>query len=614
MKFWLYSSASLAACVGLLWYTYVTRQQFYPSVIYLVTSKVSVLVLGNAGLVLTTLFGRLLKSFFLGTLRDAEVELLHENVRYAVTETCLALTIFRDEISFHVMVLFTALVFLKIFHWLSQSRIEFIEQTDVISRLTHVRLVGLMAMLAAVDTGFVVWCSLKVMEIGPSVFILFGFEFLILLVTIVATFLRYVLYVVDSRMDGAWTNKFTYLFYLELVSEVTKLVVYLVFFMLIFTYYGMPLHIVRDLWISIKNLQRRIASYFRYRKITAHLNERFPNPTEEELQETDRTCIICREEMTPDACKKLPCSHIFHVDCLKMWVQRQQTCPTCRSTIPTGPRRPTVPENAAARAARPENNAPQAPAPAPAPADAQPRPAPAAPRFRFGVAMGRVAPPATQPAASAAQATPPTGGVPAPGHPYAPGYPNPYMSPMMFAPGMGAPFGFGMPGAYGMMPPFGMPMGHMPAQQQGMQQPAMDPESIQRQIDLLHAQLAVLQASAAQFGGPQQAHIVPQPPASMPAQTQTNVAAQTAPAAPLSAPAAAPTTSAPADASAVSEDLEDKRPIPSTTASEPAASLPVESTIPPAPQTEAERRREELRQRYARIYGSSSTDNEEKSD
>ncbi|ETN23460.1 hypothetical protein PPTG_00056 [Phytophthora nicotianae INRA-310] len=614
MKFWLYSSASLAACVGLLWYTYVTRQQFYPSVIYLVTSKVSVLVLGNAGLVLTTLFGRLLKSFFLGTLRDAEVELLHENVRYAVTETCLALTIFRDEISFHVMVLFTALVFLKIFHWLSQSRIEFIEQTDVISRLTHVRLVGLMAMLAAVDTGFVVWCSLKVMEIGPSVFILFGFEFLILLVTIVATFLRYVLYVVDSRMDGAWTNKFTYLFYLELVSEVTKLVVYLVFFMLIFTYYGMPLHIVRDLWISIKNLQRRIASYFRYRKITAHLNERFPNPTEEELQETDRTCIICREEMTPDACKKLPCSHIFHVDCLKMWVQRQQTCPTCRSTIPTGPRRPTVPENAAARAVRPENNAPQAPAPAPAPADAQPRPAPAAPRFRFGVAMGRVAPPATQPAASAAQATPPTGGVPAPGHPYAPGYPNPYMSPMMFAPGMGAPFGFGMPGAYGMMPPFGMPMGHMPAQQQGMQQPAMDPESIQRQIDLLHAQLAVLQASAAQFGGLQQAHIVPQPPASMPAQTQTNVAAQTAPAAPLSAPAAATTTSAPADASAVSEDLEDKRPIPSTTASEPAASLPVESTIPPAPQTEAERRREELRQRYARIYGSSSTDNEEKSD
>ncbi|KAE8974813.1 hypothetical protein PF005_g25879 [Phytophthora fragariae] len=638
MKFWLYSSASLAACAGLLWYTYVTRQQFYPSVIYLVTSKVSVLVLGNAGLVLTTLFGRLLKSFFLGTLRDAEVELLHENVRYAVTETCLALTIFREEISFHVMVLFTALVFLKIFHWLSQARIEFIEQTDVISRLTHVRLVGLMAMLAAVDTGFVVWCTLKVMESGPSVFILFGFEFLILLVTIVAMFLRYVLYVVDSRMDGAWTNKFTYLFYLELVSEVTKLVVYLVFFMLIFTYYGMPLHIVRDLWISIKNLQRRIASYFRYRKITAHLNERFPNPTEEELQETDRTCIICREEMTPDACKKLPCSHIFHVDCLKMWVQRQQTCPTCRSTIPTGPRRPAaVPEGPAARAARPapdNNNAPQAPAAVPA-ADAQPRPAAGAPRFRFGVAIGRVVPPAHPtgaPAGDAQAATPPvSGGIPAaaPGHPFA-GYPNPYMSPMMFGPGMGAPFGFGMPGAYGMMPPFGMhPLAHMPPQaQQGMPQPAMDSDSIQRQIDLLHAQLAVLQASAAQFGTPHQGQSTPQTPASVTTATTAPVNPLSAPAAtpaaqPIPAAAAAPVSAQPAAAAAPSEDLEEKRPIPSTKhqesapspapASDPSPLLPMESTIPPAPQTEAERRRDELRQRYSRIYGSSSmTDDEEK--
>ncbi|KAL4101403.1 hypothetical protein PRIC1_005155 [Phytophthora ramorum] len=653
MKFWLYSSASLVACVGLLWYTYVTRQQFYPSVIYLVTSKVSVLVLGNAGLVLTTLFGRLLKTFFLGTLRDAEVELLHENVRYAVTETCLALTIFREEISFHVMVLFTALVFLKIFHWLSQARIEFIEQTDTISRLTHVRLVGLMTMLAAVDMGFVVWCTLKVMEMGPSVFILFGFEFLILLVTIVATFLRYVLYVVDSRMDGAWTNKFTYLFYLELVSEVTKLVVYLVFFMLIFTYYGMPLHIVRDLWISIKNLQRRIASYFRYRKITAHLNERFPNPTEEELQETDRTCIICREEMTPDACKKLPCSHIFHVDCLKMWVQRQQTCPTCRSTIPTGPRRPAaVPDGPAARAARPaaeNNNAPPAPGAAAAPAVEAQRPAaPGAPRFRFGVAFGRVVPPpnptgaaaSTTPAGTTHPATPPaSAGFPAaaPGHPFPAGYPNPYMSPMMFGPGMGAPFGFGMPGAYGMMPPFGMPpLGHVPPQsQQDMQQPGADPGSIQRQIDLLHAQLAVLQASAAQFGAPQQTQGVQQPPASAPT-TQTGNPAQATPAAPLSAPAtafgtsgvpvAAASVSPPAAASEAAapseEDLEEKRPIPSqqqervqsaAPASDPSTSLPLESKIPAAPQTEAERRREELRQRYNRIYSSSSaSDNEEK--
>lgn len=168
-----------------------------------------------------------------------------------------------------------------------------------------------------------------------------------------------------------------------------------------------------------------------------------------------------------------------------------------------------------------------------------------------------------------------------------------------------------------MMPPFGMhPLGHMPPQtQQSMPQPAMDPDSIQRQIDLLHAQLAVLQASAAQFGTPHQGQSTTTAAA---AQPQTGVPAATAaPAAPTNAPAA-PVSAQPAAVAASSEDLEDKRPIPSTEQQEPVASpaLPVESTIPPAPQTDAERRREELRQRYSRIYGSSSSssvaDNEEK--
>ncbi|TDH71763.1 hypothetical protein CCR75_001793 [Bremia lactucae] len=611
MKFWLFSSASLAACVALLVYTYMTRQQFYPSIIYLVTSKISLLVLGNAGLVLTALFGRLVKTLFLGPLRDAEVELLHENVRYAVTETCLALTVFRDEISFNVMVLFTALIFLKIFHWLSQSRIEFIEQSDVVSRLTHVRLVALMTILSVVDMAFVVWCSISLLDEGPSVFILFGFEFLILTITIAATILRYLLHIVDSRMDGAWTNKFTYLFYLELVSEITKLVVYLVFFTLIFTLFGMPLHIVRDLWLSIKNLQRRIASYYRYRKITSNLNDRFANPTAEELEETDKTCIICREEMTPSTCKKLPCSHIFHINCLKMWIQRQQTCPTCRSSIPTGPAPRTGPNNNAS---------------AGVPAQGANAPEQQAPRFRWNAAFRRVVPPRSQPTVlTAAQVA--TNEPPAAAAPFGLGYPNPYMPPMMFAPGMAAPFGYGMPGTYGMMPPFGAP----PMDLLGQQQPGMDSESIQRQIDLLQAQLAVLQASTAQFDVSHQnvATSLPHAPTPIGSVIPTEAVSLSTQRSPLSSGSlsaahaavhsvvnGAATTTTP-----IPEELEEKCRIPSTSQRGESATstanvelTPIESKIPAAPQTESERRREELRQRYSRIYGSASksSDNNEK--
>ena len=31
--------------------------------------------------------------------------------------------------------------------------------------------------------------------------------------------------------------------------------------------------------------------------------------------------------------KKLPCGHIFHLECLRSWLLRQQTCPTCRIDI-----------------------------------------------------------------------------------------------------------------------------------------------------------------------------------------------------------------------------------------------------------------------------------------
>ena len=70
---------------------------------------------------------------------------------------------------------------------------------------------------------------------------------------------------------------------------------------------------------------------------------RYPDVSIEELQSGDNVCIICREEMTT-GCKKLPCGHIFHTNCLRSWFQRQQTCPTCRMEVLQMPQpRPTPP-------------------------------------------------------------------------------------------------------------------------------------------------------------------------------------------------------------------------------------------------------------------------------
>lgn len=88
----------------------------------------------------------------------------------------------------------------------------------------------------------------------------------------------------------------------------------------------------------------------RFRQATRNMNERYPNASREEMEGlTDKTCIICREDMEfrdtngrpaneaqnlgalggpNDTPKKLPCGHIFHFHCLRSWLERQQTCPT----------------------------------------------------------------------------------------------------------------------------------------------------------------------------------------------------------------------------------------------------------------------------------------------
>ena len=125
------------------------------------------------------------------------------------------------------------------------------------------------------------------------------------------------------------------------------------FFMIILTFYGLPLNIIRDVFVTARSFIMRFRDLIRYRTATRNMDERYPNATETEMNAmADKTCIICREEMvlqetaapaegaqangpparpvdgpnmTP---KKLPCGHVFHFYCLRSWLERQQSCPT----------------------------------------------------------------------------------------------------------------------------------------------------------------------------------------------------------------------------------------------------------------------------------------------
>ena len=333
-----YVVLSFAVAGGLVYHALKTREQYFPAMLYLSTSKLSVVVLGNLAFAMTLCLGHVLKAVFLGQLREAEIERLYERSKDAIMETCLAMTIFREEFNVKFVVLFVSLLFVKIFHWLAGDRVEFMEQSPSTTRLAHLRVCSLVVVLVALDSSFLGYAVAHTLNKGPSVLLLFGFEYVILASRAVAVAAKYVITQVDTRMDGRWDGKGTCVFYLELITDLLHLFVYFVFFLIIFAYYGLPVHLVRDLYVTFRNFRRRVRDFLRYRKVTANLNERFPDCTDEELEQGDDVCIICREDMRCDAhggsrAKKLPCGHAFHLGCLRSWLERQQQCPTCRAPV-----------------------------------------------------------------------------------------------------------------------------------------------------------------------------------------------------------------------------------------------------------------------------------------
>ncbi|KAJ3749169.1 hypothetical protein DFH05DRAFT_1520777 [Lentinula detonsa] len=332
------------------------HSNFYSVTIYLAKSSRSLLILANFSFLVALLGGHIVQKIFFGSLRPNEVERLYERLWFFITESLLAFTIFRDEFDIPFAIMFGFLLFVKSFHWLTNDRVEWMDQRPYPGPplLFHVRMTVLFAILWSTDLLMFLIAVENTLAHGVGGMVLFASEYGILMATVTNSFSKYLLSAYDFRRAGQrggetappWEAKSMWVFYIELATDFLKLTTYLIFFTIIITFYGLPLNIVRDVYITARSFITRLRALHRYQTATRNMDQRYPNATEEEMAAmSDHTCIICREEMSiqrPGASttegpnmtpKKLPCGHVFHFYCLRSWLERQQSCPTCRRTV-----------------------------------------------------------------------------------------------------------------------------------------------------------------------------------------------------------------------------------------------------------------------------------------
>jgi E3 ubiquitin-protein ligase synoviolin len=373
---------------------YYERPNFYSAAVYISQSTGSLMFLVNLMLIIAVSFGYGLQRLFYGTLRPIETEQLYDKAWFAVSETLLAMTIFRDDIGMWFFAMFLCLLAGKVWQWIGEGRVEFLEQQPPANpKLFHTRLMSSLLLSVAFDIFMMQYCIDSILsDARPGVMVMFGFEYVLLAIASISTLLRYTLSLVElfitNRQEKArdearriareqaaqraaadatevpvqaeedddegdvpgWEEKGRWVFYLDLTTDFIKSVVYVGFFMILMTFYGIPIHIMRDLFMTIRSFVKRVNDFVQYRNATRDMNTRYPDATAEEL-ERENTCIVCREEMRPwvqpDAngaqagrrmderqrAKRLPCGHILHFSCLRSWLERQQVCPTCRRPV-----------------------------------------------------------------------------------------------------------------------------------------------------------------------------------------------------------------------------------------------------------------------------------------
>ncbi|KAJ1680342.1 hypothetical protein EV182_000177 [Spiromyces aspiralis] len=188
-----------------------------------------------------------------------------------------------------------------------------------------VTLIGLISTTAA----FSAWCYVYLQPL----FRLLVVEALTIHLDLLQTLVKYLTFFWEYYVGTSQGSSDDVVCMFEYLTDIAIIMLALAHYLHIFVISGFSLNVINMLFLLnarnlFSKLSTKVCGLSAFRQVT-----QFPDATKIEIIEFNDNCAICCDELI--TAKKLPCSHLFHRTCLRAWLERDPSCPTCRRRLPS---------------------------------------------------------------------------------------------------------------------------------------------------------------------------------------------------------------------------------------------------------------------------------------